>query len=135
MGNLTTGGRLRPAGGQFSITAAYTHAPSREISVYDYAQVIFAAIVGYLVFGDVPDVLSFVGYAVICGMALWMFFYNRKADGTAPAKKVIKAKNLLFFTNYGIVRIVQNFMARAVSFNRGDNYEVSVLRLCREQSD
>jgi len=41
-----------------------------------------------LVFGDVPDVLSFVGYAVICGMALWMFFYNRKADGTAPAKKV-----------------------------------------------
>jgi len=76
------------AGGQFSITAAYTHAPSREISVYDYAQVIFAAIVGYLVFGDVPDVLSFVGYAVICGMALWMFFYNRKADGTAPAKKV-----------------------------------------------
>ncbi len=61
------------AGGQFSITAAYTHAPSREISVYDYAQVIFAAI---------------VGYAVICGMALWMFFYNRKADGTAPAKKV-----------------------------------------------
>ena len=76
------------AGGQFSITAAYTHAPSREISVYDYAQVIFAAVVGYLVFGDVPDVLSFVGYAVICGMALWMFFYNRKADGTAPAKKV-----------------------------------------------
>ena len=56
--------------------------------MYDYAQVIFAAVVGYLVFGDVPDVLSFAGYAVICGMALWMFFYNRKADGTAPAKKV-----------------------------------------------
>lgn len=56
--------------------------------MYDYAQVIFAAVVGYLVFGDVPDVLSFVGYAVICGMALWMFFYNRKADGTALAKKV-----------------------------------------------
>ena len=35
------------AGGQFSITAAYTYAPSREISVYDYSQIIFAAIAGF----------------------------------------------------------------------------------------
>lgn len=72
------------AGGQFSITAAYTHAPSREISVYDYSQVVFAAIVGFFVFGDVPDLLSFVGYIVICSMAVWMFLYNNKAN---PLKK------------------------------------------------
>lgn len=66
------------AGGQFSITAAYTYAPSREISVYDYSQVVFAAIVGFIVFGDVPDLLSFVGYFVICAMAIWMFIYNNK---------------------------------------------------------
>lgn len=65
------------AGGQFSITAAYTHAPSREISVYDYSQVIFAAIVGFFVFSDIPDVWSFVGYFVICAMAVWMFLYNK----------------------------------------------------------
>lgn len=68
------------AGGQFSITAAYTHAPSREISVYDYSQVVFAAIVGFFVFGDVPDVWSFVGYFIICAMAIWMFIYNKKED-------------------------------------------------------
>lgn len=72
------------AGGQFSITAAYTHAPSREISVYDYSQVVFAAIVGFFVFGDVPDLLSFVGYIVVCSMAVWMFLYNNKAN---PLKK------------------------------------------------
>lgn len=66
------------AGGQFSITAAYTNAPSREISVYDYSQIIFAAIVGFIVFGDVPDVWSFIGYIVICSMAVWMFIYNNK---------------------------------------------------------
>lgn len=68
------------AGGQFSITAAYTYAPSREISVYDYSQVVFAAIVGFIVFGDVPDILSFIGYFVICAMAIWMFIYNNKLE-------------------------------------------------------
>lgn len=68
------------AGGQFSITSAYTYAPSREISVYDYSQVVFAAIVGFVVLGDVPDILSFVGYFVICAMAVWMFIYNNKLE-------------------------------------------------------
>lgn len=71
---------LCAAGGQFSITAAYTHAPSREISVYDYSQVIFAAIVGFFAFGDVPDLWSFVGYFVICAMAVWMFLYNNRNE-------------------------------------------------------
>ena len=66
------------AGGQFAITAAYTHAPSREISVYDYSQIVFAAIVGFFVFGDVPDVWSFVGYFIIIAMAVWMFLYNNR---------------------------------------------------------
>lgn len=71
---------LCAAGGQFSITAAYTHAPSREISVYDYSQVVFAAIVGFFAFGDIPDLWSFVGYFVICAMAVWMFLYNNKSE-------------------------------------------------------
>ena len=52
---------LFAAGGQFAITAAYTCAPSREISVYDYSQIVFAAVVGFFVFGDVP----------MCGL-LWV---------------------------------------------------------------
>ena len=71
---------LCAAGGQFSITAAYTHAPSREISVYDYSQVVFAAIVGFFTFGDIPDLWSFVGYFIICAMAVWMFIYNNKNE-------------------------------------------------------
>lgn len=71
---------LCAAGGQFSITAAYTHAPSREISVYDYSQVIFAAIVGFFAFGDIPDLWSFAGYFIICAMAVWMFIYNNRNE-------------------------------------------------------
>ncbi len=67
------------AGGQFGITAAYTFAPSREISVYDYSNVIFTAISGYFFLGgQIPDLWSFVGYFIICAMAIWMFLYNNR---------------------------------------------------------
>lgn len=67
------------AGGQFAITAAYTFAPSREISVYDYSNVLFTAIEGYFFLGhQVPDFYSVIGYFIICAMAVWMFFYNNK---------------------------------------------------------
>ena len=72
------GAGLFAAGGQFSITAAYCHAPAREISVYDYSQVIFSAGLGYFLFGDVPDMLSVFGYSVICGMALISFYMKTK---------------------------------------------------------
>ena len=64
--------------GQLGITKAYICAPAREISVYDYTQVIFAAALGFLVFGDIPDLLSVVGYVLICGAGVAMFFYNNK---------------------------------------------------------
>lgn len=70
------GAGLAAAGGQFSITAAYTHAPAKEISVYDYSQIIFSTLLGFILFGDVPDVYSIIGYVIIISMAVLMFFYN-----------------------------------------------------------
>ena len=71
---------LSAAGGQFSITSAYTCAPAKEISVYDYSQIIFAAFLGFVVFGQIPDILSWLGYGIICTMAVVMFLYNTKSD-------------------------------------------------------
>ncbi len=71
------------AGGQFTITAAYSYAPAREISVYDYSQILFTSAIGYFVFNQVPDLLSFVGYAVIILAAVLMFLYNNKHESTA----------------------------------------------------
>lgn len=69
---------LSAAGGQFSITAAYCYAPAKEISVYDYSQIIFSAGLGFLVFGQIPDGLSWLGYGIICTMAVVMFIYNKE---------------------------------------------------------
>ena len=76
---------LAAAGGQFSITAAYRFAPAREISVYEYSQIIFSALLGWTIFGQVPDVLSVIGYLVILSMAFVMFFYNKKQAEQAAA--------------------------------------------------
>ena len=72
------GAGLCAAGGQFSITGAYRCAPAREISVYDYSQVIFAAALGFFLFGDRPDLLSILGYIIICSMAVMNFLHNNK---------------------------------------------------------
>ncbi len=69
---------LTAAGGQFSITAAYTYAPAREISIYDYSQIIFASALGFFVFADIPDLFSVIGYVIIVVMAIVMFLYNNR---------------------------------------------------------
>jgi len=56
--------------GQFAITAAYTCAPAREISVYDYSQIVFSALLGMVFFDQLPDGLSFLGYGLIIALAL-----------------------------------------------------------------
>lgn len=69
---------LAATGGQFGITAAYFHAPAIEISVYDYSQVVFAAVIGFFLFGQIPDKYSFFGYILICTTAVVMFLYNKR---------------------------------------------------------
>lgn len=75
------------AGGQLSITGAYRHAPAKEISVFDYSQILYAALWGFFLFGEVPDALSFVGYVIIIGAAVFRCIFNLRADKKAAAEK------------------------------------------------
>ncbi|MFA7109299.1 MAG: DMT family transporter [Sphaerochaetaceae bacterium] len=65
-------------GGQYFITNAYFFAKAREISIYDYSQIIFASLYGIIVFSQYPDSLSILGYLIILSMAFLMFRYNLK---------------------------------------------------------
>lgn len=71
---------LFACGGQFFVTNAYTYAPAKEISVYDYSQVIFAAILGFFFLNQIPDWLSVVGYVIIISVAIGMFLINKEMD-------------------------------------------------------
>lgn len=72
--------------GQFGVTLAYAHAPAKEISVFDYTQVLFSALLGFFLFDQVPDGWSVLGYLVICGVSVAMFFYNRILESREQAR-------------------------------------------------
>lgn len=68
------------SGGQFCITGAYKRAPAKEISVFDYSQVIFAAVLGYIFLGQIADIWSVLGYVIIISVAVIKWIYNMKKD-------------------------------------------------------
>lgn len=61
---------MAAAVGQFAITSAYKFAPAKKLSVFDYIQVVFAALWGILFFRETPTFLSIIGYVIIIGVAL-----------------------------------------------------------------
>ena len=63
---------------QLCVTAAYQNAPARDISVFDYSQVVYAAMFGFLLWGEIPDAWSFLGYAIIIGTALGKWYWMTK---------------------------------------------------------
>lgn len=66
--------------GQFAITLAYRYAPAREISIFDYSNIIFSALIGFAIFDQVPDIISVLGYLIIFSASFYMFLYNKKLD-------------------------------------------------------
>ncbi|MYL51109.1 EamA family transporter [Halobacillus litoralis] len=69
--------------GQFGLTIAYKFAPAREISIFFYSTVVYSALISIILFDQVPDIFSILGYFIIFGASLYMFLRNNK-----EAKKV-----------------------------------------------
>ncbi|GGB00447.1 DMT family transporter [Macrococcus hajekii] len=59
--------------GQFGITIAYQFAPAKDISIFFYATVFFSAIISFLLFRQVPDMMSFLGYIIVFSASYYMF--------------------------------------------------------------
>ncbi|QEN05822.1 DMT family transporter [Thiospirochaeta perfilievii] len=47
--------------GQFGLTHAYKYAPASEVSIYTYTGIIFAIIIGLVLWKEIPDILSMLG--------------------------------------------------------------------------
>lgn len=56
--------------GQFGVTAAYRFAEPRTIAAWDYTNILFAAAFGFMLFGQIPDAWSIVGFVAIVVSAL-----------------------------------------------------------------
>jgi drug/metabolite transporter (DMT)-like permease len=63
--------------GHYFLTIAYSQAPAAVVSPFNYTQLIGAAIMGYLVFHDFPDMWTWAGAGVIISSGLYIGYRER----------------------------------------------------------
>ncbi len=66
--------------GQFSLTYAYRYEKASEIAIYNYSNIIFAAIIGFFIWGEISDFWSLVGGSAIILISIVVFVYNNKTS-------------------------------------------------------
>lgn len=59
------------------MTYALTYAPASTLAPLHYTEIVVAVILGYLVFSDLPDAMSFAGIAVIVSSGLYIIWRER----------------------------------------------------------
>ncbi len=69
--------------GQLCLTHAYTLAPAAQIGPYTYATVIFAAAIGWAIWGEVPDRLTMLGTTLVCIAGILALGLSPKHRATA----------------------------------------------------
>ena len=63
--------------GHYFLTIAYSQAPAAVVAPFNYTQLVGAAILGYLVFDNIPDFWTWVGAAVIVCSGLYIGHQER----------------------------------------------------------
>jgi drug/metabolite transporter (DMT)-like permease len=64
--------------GHYLLAAAHRYAPASVIAPFLYQQVIYMALFGYVVFGDVPSAWVWLGAAIVIGSGLYLFRRERQ---------------------------------------------------------
>jgi drug/metabolite transporter (DMT)-like permease len=60
------------------LTESYRLAPASLVAPYDYTSMIWALLLGYVFFGELPSVFVFVGAAIIAGAGLMVLWRERQ---------------------------------------------------------
>jgi drug/metabolite transporter (DMT)-like permease len=71
--------------GHFILIRAFRLAPASTLTPFGYTQLIWAGLLGWLVFGHIPDAVSTAGMTVIAAAGLWLVFGERRRPAQADA--------------------------------------------------
>jgi drug/metabolite transporter (DMT)-like permease len=63
--------------GHYMLVRAFEMAPAAFVSPFNYGQILGATLLGYLIFGQLPDAWTFLGAAIIAGSGLFILFRER----------------------------------------------------------
>jgi drug/metabolite transporter (DMT)-like permease len=60
------------------LTESYRWAPASLVAPFDYTSMLWALVLGYLAFGELPTALGFLGAAIIAGAGLFVIWRERQ---------------------------------------------------------
>lgn len=69
--------------GHFTLIKAFEAAPAAVITPFGYTSIVWATLYGYFIFGDIPDLPTFAGAAIIIASGLYVFHRERQAERRA----------------------------------------------------
>lgn len=64
------------------------------VAPFRYALIVYALIMSYFVWGDVPDAISLLGIAIVCGAGLYLLYRERAARAAKPVAAMSPVKNV-----------------------------------------
>ena len=64
--------------GHFLFTAAFRYAPATLLAPLNYLQLLWAGLLGWLVFGHIPDAVSLIGMAIVAGSGVLVALKTRR---------------------------------------------------------
>ncbi len=64
--------------GHFMLIQAHRLAPAPVLAPFVYTQIISMIVIGYVVFGDVPDVFTLIGSLVVVASGLYVFYREQQ---------------------------------------------------------
>ena len=73
------------------MTIALKYAPASTLAPLQYLEIVTAVALGYAIFGDFPDALTWVGIAIIVASGLYMIQRERISAGQARAERLTTA--------------------------------------------
>lgn len=78
--------------GQILMTLSYHYAPAGELSIYNLMGILFSALLGFVILGQVPSARTFIGGALVITASLLLFFYKKKWLRDNPPEEAEEAK-------------------------------------------
>ncbi|MDQ8732042.1 DMT family transporter [Bradyrhizobium sp. LHD-71] len=75
---------LVSVGGLLCANRSLSLAPASVLAPYKFTAILFAALFGYMVFGDIPPLTTIIGAAIIVASGLFIFMRERKLARPEP---------------------------------------------------
>jgi len=66
------------------LTESYRHAPASAVAPFDYSSMLWALLLGYWLFGELPEALVYLGACIVAGAGLFVIWRERQLSLQRP---------------------------------------------------